>query len=78
MPELNCRDALSQLSTFLDGELDDQRRTDIDDHLGRCGHCHSVQHFESELRSVIRSGAAERVPEDLRQRILDQLRGETD
>ena len=77
MPEVNCNEALAELYTFLDGELDEQRRADIGAHLGRCGHCHGLHDFEAELREVIASKAVEEVPAELRQRILDQLRAET-
>ena len=78
MPEVNCNEALAELYTFLDGELDQERRADIDAHLGRCGHCHDVHDFEAELRHLIASKATEAVPEDLRQRILERLRAEAD
>lgn len=77
MGDLNCNEALAELYTFLDGELDDDRRADIDEHLGRCGHCHGVHDFEAELRRVISSKVAEEVPADLRDRILARLRGES-
>jgi len=74
--DLNCNEALAELYGFLDGELDDRRRADIDVHLGRCGHCSGVHEFEAELRRVIGSRATEEVPHDLRQRILDRIRAE--
>jgi mycothiol system anti-sigma-R factor len=76
--DLDCNEALAELYTFLDGELDDQRRGDIDEHLGRCGHCHGVHDFEAELRRVIGSSVAEEVPEDLRRRVLERLRAESE
>ncbi|MDG2112978.1 MAG: mycothiol system anti-sigma-R factor [Actinomycetota bacterium] len=77
MGDLNCNEALAELYTFLDGELDDARRSDIDEHLGRCGHCHGVHDFEAELRRVIGSRTAEEVPADLRDRILARIRSES-
>lgn len=76
MSELNCNEALAELYTFLDGELDDARRSAIGGHLERCGHCAGVHDFEAELKRVIGSSAVEEVPEDLRQRILARLRAE--
>ena len=74
MAELSCNEALQELSTFLDGELDDARRRELADHLERCGHCHGVHDFEHELRRVISAAAAVEVPPELRQRILDRIR----
>ena len=76
MGDLNCDEALEELYGFLDGELDDARRTDIDAHLGRCGHCSGVHEFEAELRRVIGSRATEQVPADLRERIASRLQEE--
>ena len=76
MGDLNCDEALAELYTFLDGELDHGRRALIGSHLDGCSHCHGVHDFEAELRRVISSTLVDEVPAELRQRILDRLRAE--
>ncbi len=68
--QIDCGDALLQLSAFLDGELTDENRLAIADHLNRCAPCDGARHFEGELRTVIQDRCREEVPDDLRQRIL--------
>jgi mycothiol system anti-sigma-R factor len=73
---IDCGDALLQLSAFLDGELTDEKRAAIDDHLQRCAPCDGARHFEGELRVVIQDRCREEVPDDLRQRILAAIANE--
>ncbi len=69
----NCDDALHELYTFLDGELTDDRRSQIRTHLDDCSPCLEVFDFEAELRIVIKHKCVEQVPDALRQRIFDSL-----
>ena len=71
--ELDCQQALDTLYSFLDGALDDGRRSTIQDHLDSCGHCLETYAFESELRSVIAQRAVEAVPDGLKDRIASRL-----
>ncbi|MGQ0714826.1 MAG: anti-sigma factor family protein [Gemmatimonadaceae bacterium] len=48
-----CEDALRQLATYLDGELDDARRHDLDGHLARCRSCFSRAEFERRLKEQL-------------------------
>ena len=68
-----CSDALAELYTFLDGELTDDRRSAIREHLDDCTPCFEAFDFEAELRIVIQQRCREEVPDDLRQRILAVL-----
>lgn len=69
----NCDDALHELYTFLDGELTDDRRSQIRTHLDDCSPCLEVFDFEAELRIVIKHKCVDQVPDALRQRIFDSL-----
>ncbi|MGI9603366.1 MAG: mycothiol system anti-sigma-R factor [Acidimicrobiales bacterium] len=71
--EPDCNQALHELYEYIDGELDDARRTAIHDHLDKCGQCLDAFDFEEELRKVVAQRCQEKVPESLRQRIAAQL-----
>jgi mycothiol system anti-sigma-R factor len=70
----DCQAALTELYTFLDGELTDERRSLIAHHLDDCNPCLEVFDFEAELRLVIQQKCRDEVPTDLRVRIEQTLR----
>jgi mycothiol system anti-sigma-R factor len=69
----NCDEALAELYVFLDGELTDQKRTAIREHLDDCSPCLEVYDFEAELRLVIKHHCSDQVPDSLRGRVAKQL-----
>ena len=66
----HCEETLAELSTYLDGELTEELRVKIAVHLDDCPPCGDVAGFEVELRRVIASKCVDRVPDELRARIL--------
>jgi mycothiol system anti-sigma-R factor len=68
-----CDDILNELYRFLDGEIDAGERSVIESHLRDCAPCLEAFDFETELRRVIASRCAERMPDDLKARILDAI-----
>lgn len=72
----DCEAALAALYTYLDGELTIERRTVIKTHIELCSPCLDRYSFETELRQVVQMRCRETVPEALRARILDAIRGE--
>ena len=66
----HCEETLAELSTYLDGELTDEAREKIAFHLDDCPPCGDIADFEGELRKVIASKCVDRVPDELRARIL--------
>lgn len=71
--EPDCGEALHQLYQYIDGELDDERRAAIHDHLDKCGPCLDAFDFEEDLRHVVAQRCRDTVPDELRARIADQL-----
>ena len=69
----DCDDAIAQLYTYLDGELDADVVARVEQHLKRCSPCLEAFDFESELRKVIVSKCHEETPGDLRLRIMNVL-----
>jgi mycothiol system anti-sigma-R factor len=65
----DCSAMVARLYNFLDGELTDQRRIKIQNHLEACPSCFSAFDFEAELRIVIASRCVSRVPDSLAERI---------
>ena len=66
---VNCDEAVHELYHYLDGELTDEKRQKISEHLNFCGPCHGAAEFEAELRVVIANKCKDHVPDSLRQRI---------
>jgi mycothiol system anti-sigma-R factor len=72
-----CEQALQSLYHFLDGELNDARRSLISSHLDDCTTCLGAYDFEAELRRVVAERCRESVPDHLRMRIAALLRVES-
>ena len=68
-----CDDALHTIYHYLDGELTDERRAQIQAHLEACPPCFEGYDFEAELRLVIAKKCIEQVPESLRARIAGAI-----
>jgi mycothiol system anti-sigma-R factor len=68
---------MHRLYHFLDGELDDDRRSTIRRHLDECRPCFQAFGFEAELRGVIARKCQDQVPEVLRERVFHAIEGET-
>jgi mycothiol system anti-sigma-R factor len=71
--EFDCREALHRIYHFLDGELTQARRHEIEAHLDSCSPCFQMFGFEAELRRVVHDKCRDAVPDGLRQRIADAL-----
>jgi mycothiol system anti-sigma-R factor len=69
----SCEEALTELYTFLDGELTTEKREHIRVHLNDCAPCLEHYDFEAELRIVISAKCRESVPETLKERIAARL-----
>lgn len=73
---VDCTSAIHQLYVYLDGELTEERRVRIAEHLDYCGPCAGAAEFEAELRVVIANRCKDHVPESLRERIAALLEAE--
>jgi len=73
---LGCDDAVHELYHFLDGELTEERRAAIAQHLDWCAPCGSAAHFEVELRRVLADRCHDRVPNALIERIAAAINEE--
>ena len=70
---VDCVEAVHELYHYLDGELTEERRTEIRVHLDWCGPCSGAAEFEAELRRVIANHCKDRVPQSLIDRVAAAL-----
>ena len=70
----HCEETLSELATYLDGELTEEVRLKIAVHLEECPPCGQIAVFQAELKRVIATKCVDRVPDELRARILEACR----
>ena len=69
-----CAESLKELYAFLDGELTQDRRVHIKQHLDHCLPCYEAFDFEAEIRMVVSMRCREQVPDALRQRVAEALK----
>jgi len=74
--EVDCGSAIHQLYDYLDGELTEQRRGQISEHLDYCAPCASAAGFEFELRQVIADRCKDHVPDSLINRVAQLIDAE--
>ena len=66
---LVCREAVSLMAAYLDGDLGARERARLEDHLGGCPHC---SEYLAQIRATIQAlGRVE--PEDLSDDAVDEL-----
>jgi mycothiol system anti-sigma-R factor len=70
---ITCAEAVRQLWEYLDGELPEQDRVAIEEHLGFCRRCCGEVEFAHELRGFLARGAAEEIPAEVRARLIATL-----
>ena len=72
---MDCEQVVRQLWDYLDGELTDDRMTDVRAHLKACRGCFPHFDFEREfLEAIAKSKLEQSAPEDLRRKVLAKLR----
>jgi mycothiol system anti-sigma-R factor len=72
-----CENTIHELYHFLDGELTEGRRAEIELHLNQCGPCEDVMRFQEELRRVLKDRCQETVPQELRDKIAALIHHES-
>jgi anti-sigma factor RsiW len=73
---MNCEESRLLLHGYLDGELDPSRSLEFESHLRGCERCQAEFRKYKTLGSAIRgSGEYFRAPENLRARIISEVRG---
>ena len=58
-PKADCRSFLARLYLYLDGEIDELSKADIDRHLEACTGCEQHLVFERDLKALVRRKCSE-------------------
>lgn len=74
MTLLNCKKAIHQISSYLDGELDEELKQALAVHLDKCHHCHVVLDTTRKTIELYCDGQLFPLPDDVRGRLHDALR----
>jgi len=74
MTFVKCRNAVNELSNYLDGELDEELKQTIQAHLGNCHHCHAVFDTTRKTIDLYCDGKLFPLPDDVRARLHEALR----
>lgn len=75
----HCDEALANLYTYLDNELDDELAAErIRFHLVECPPCGEAFTFEERLRVVVRTKLREEVPPEMMERLRAHLHDHAD
>ena len=72
----NCDEALANLYTYLDAELDGATSDRIRAHLDECSGCHAPFDFEARLKHIVKERLNEEVPEEFVERLRGVLANE--
>lgn len=71
---ITCKDCLTAVNHYLDGELSEADVAHVRDHLEACPPCQHLFAFERTWRQVVRTRCrTQQAPEGLRERILSAL-----
>jgi mycothiol system anti-sigma-R factor len=74
----DCRQTLKDLELFLDGELPEDKRQHVLDHIDECIECYHAFDLQAELKQIIAAKCArEELPPGLLDRIRQSLADET-
>lgn len=76
--KLTCDDLSTDLHYYIDNELDEAARAELEAHLSGCSSCHNKVQFHLRLKQEIkRQAAPERAPDALRAKIMASIAAES-
>lgn len=72
--EISCKDLWASISDYIDGELNEEFRKKIEEHMCDCEHCRVVVDTTSKTIYLYRCETQEtQLPDDVRGRLLETL-----
>ncbi|MFI5235509.1 MAG: zf-HC2 domain-containing protein [Gemmatimonadales bacterium] len=71
---LDCEQMLDELQDVLRGEATPESVVAVERHLDACAPCLTHVKFEERFRALLRGCGGERIPADVRERLLGVLR----
>ena len=70
---MNCSDFLKELTDYLDGELDQRTKEELDEHLAWCRDCFVVCNTTKKTIEIYRDSTIYELPDDLRGRLQSAI-----
>lgn len=70
---MNCRKVITDLSNYLDGELDADLKRAIEEHLKNCAHCHVILDTTQKTIELYCDGKLFSLPEDVHKRLHEAV-----
>jgi anti-sigma factor RsiW len=74
----SCKDYVSELNDFIDGELDPELCREIEKHIGKCENCRIMVDTMRQTVELCREGARESLPPALEARLSGLLKAHWD
>ena len=71
---MSCRKLLSEISNYLDGEIDPTARQELDEHLAKCPNCWVVFDTTRKTIQIYQGCEPYPIPETLQNRLQQALR----
>lgn len=66
---MKCKDFLNELTDYLDGNIAESLREELDEHLHWCHECHVVMNTTKKTIEIYRDNQIYELPESLRSRL---------
>ena len=66
---MKCAEFLQELTSYLDGVLDDRTKAELEDHLAWCHNCYVVCDTTKKTIEIYRDSQLYELPDDLRNRL---------
>jgi len=73
MHELNCHEVIKHMTPFLDRELSDSERVEVEKHLAECGGCANAFKWENSMLILIKNCSGEELPHGLTTKIFESF-----
>lgn len=71
---MRCKEAIQEISSFLDGELGDAVKRELEQHFSECEHCHLVVVQTKKAIEFFIESEPEELPAEVKTRLHGTLR----
>jgi hypothetical protein len=72
---MSCEELLRRLTEYQEGVLPPELCAEIERHVAGCGDCSALEQDLADLARICRSCDPPRLPDDVRRRIAERLKG---
>jgi predicted anti-sigma-YlaC factor YlaD len=70
---VKCAEFLQELTNYLDGVMDSQTKSELEDHLSWCHNCYVVCDTTKKTIEIYRDSKLYELPDDLRNRLRSAI-----